>query len=118
MGIINILFKKLIYDRHLKYSKEKINKLQNEKLKKLLKYTFKNSAFYKELYKDRGLDYGDLDNIKLERLPTVNKTMIMENFNDVLTTNHIKKKNIVRFIEQKPNPKEKYKNKYFVVHSS
>ncbi|MDZ7671308.1 MAG: hypothetical protein U5K53_00465 [Halanaerobiales bacterium] len=118
MSIINILFKKFIYDRHLKYSKEKIKKLQDKKLKKLLKYAYKNSVFYNRLYKNEGIGYKDLDNIKLKNLPVVNKKMIMDNFNDVLTINNIKKNDIVKFIENNPNSEKMYKNKYIVVHSS
>ncbi|MGM0445902.1 MAG: phenylacetate--CoA ligase family protein [Bacillota bacterium] len=118
MGIINILLKKFFYDRHLKYSKEDIKVLQDKKFKKLLKYTYKKSSFYKKLYKKSGIDYKELDNIELENLPVVNKKMIMDNFNDVLTINNIKKNDIVKFIEKNPDPKKMYKDKYIVVHSS
>ncbi len=118
MGIVNILIKKFIYDRHLKFSKEKLKKLQDKKLKKILKYAFKNSVFYNRLFKKNGIEYKDLDNIKLKNLPIVNKKMIMDNFNDVLTINNIKKNDIVKFIENNPNPEKMYKNKYIVVHSS
>jgi phenylacetate-CoA ligase len=116
--ILNITLKKFLYDRHLNYSKEKVKKLQNKKFNKLLKYAYQNSSFYNRLYKNEGIEYKDLDNIKLKNLPIVNKKKIMDNFNDVLTINNIKKNDIVKFIENNPNPKKMYKNKYFVVHSS
>jgi len=109
MGILNITLKKFLYDRHLNYSKEKVKKLQNKKFNKLLKYAYQNSSFYNRLYKNEGIEYKDLDNIKLKNLPIVNKKKIMDNFNDVLTINNIKKNDIVKFIENNPNPKKMYK---------
>jgi phenylacetate-coenzyme A ligase PaaK-like adenylate-forming protein len=118
VSIINILLKKFLYDRHLKYNRNEIKNLQQNRLNKLLKYSYQNSSFYNKLYKNHGINYKDLDNIKLKNLPTVNKKKIMDNFNDVLTTNNIRKNEIVKFIEENPDPKKIYKNKFVVVHSS
>ena len=118
MSIINILYNKFIYDKHLKYNRNEIKKFQQKKLNKLLKYSYQNSNFYHNLYKKHGIKYNDLENVKLEDLPTVNKKKIMDNFNDVLTTNNIRKNEIVKFIEKNPDPKSIYKNQYIIIHSS
>ena len=61
----------------------KIKKLQEKRLKKIVKYARKNSAYFNELYKGIG------DNYKLEELPVTNKVDMMKNFDTWITDKNI-----------------------------
>ncbi|MCF8001349.1 MAG: hypothetical protein K9K76_05805, partial [Halanaerobiales bacterium] len=118
MGFINLLYKKFKYDRHLTYSKNEIEKLQREKLINLAKYAYKNSKFYKQLFKSKGITYNKLDNINIKDLPKTNKQLLMENFNDVITVDDINKNEVIDFIDKHQDPTKLLNDKYYVIHSS
>lgn len=80
-----------IYHEYLKFLEdfdtwsleEKID-YQETELQEFLKYTIENSLFYKKLYK--GLDITSIKNVEnLKKLPTVDKEMLRENIEDVVT---------------------------------
>lgn len=118
MGFLNLLFKKIQYDRHLNYSRDKIKQIQRNKLIDLIKYAYKNSEFYKELFRNKGLDRKDFDDMKLEDLPKTNKNLLMENFNEVITINDVDKRKVINFIDKDQDPTELLNDKYYVIHSS
>lgn len=118
MGFLNLLYKKIKYDRHLNYSEGKIKNLQKEKLKKLVKYAYKNSNFYKELFHNNQIKYEDIDEIQIKELPTTTKKAIMDNFDEVVTNKNISKERVINFVDKNPKPYSLMDNKFHVIHSS
>lgn len=118
MGFLNLLFKKYQYDRHLNYSKEKIEKIQRKKLIDLIKYAYNNSPFYKELFRNKDIDFKDLEEIELKDLPKTNKNVLMENFNKVITIDEVNKVDVINFIDNHQYPTKLLNDKYYVIHSS
>ena len=118
MGFLNLLYQKFKYDRHLNFREEEIKKLQKEKLKKLVKYAYQNSAFYKELFNNKQIRYEDLDQVQLKDLPTTNKKDIMDNFDEVVTDKNISKKKVINFVDKNPKPTSLMDNNYHIIHSS
>jgi phenylacetate-CoA ligase len=101
-----------------KKSREKILQLQEKKFRKMIKFAYKNSSFYQDLYRSKGISEKDLGVIKIDDLPIVDKDVIMDNFDDVVTTQDINKQGILDFLEKSKDPNELYLNKYHVVHTS
>ncbi|MGM0437378.1 MAG: hypothetical protein ACQEQD_03810 [Bacillota bacterium] len=118
MGILRTAYYNLKLNRNLKKSKEEIKNLQDKKLRKLLFYAYDNSNFYKNLYNEKGIKRKDLNDIKLENLPVVNKEIIMKNFDEIITKKNVTKKKIENFLEKQQNPTELYNNKYRIIHTS
>jgi len=83
-----------------KRSREKILCLQEKKFRKMIKFAYKNSSFYHDLYRSKGISERDLDVIKIDDLPVVDKDGIMDNFDDVITTQDIDKQSILDFLEK------------------
>jgi phenylacetate-CoA ligase len=103
---------------HEKQSRKTILNLQEKKFRNILKFAFKHSEFYHNLYNSNGITEDNLDTIRIDELPIVDKNIIMNNFDDVITTNHITKQDIMNFLEKSKDPNELFKNKYHVVHTS
>jgi len=118
MGFLNLLFKKFSYDKNLNKSETYIKKMQSVKLKNLVKYAFRNSNFYKKILLDHNIEYQDIDDIGLKDLPTTNKKMIMNNFDEVVTDQNLNKEKVIDFIDNNPEPSALLENKYHVIHSS
>ena len=118
MGIFRIIYYNLKLNKNLQKSREEMKNLQNKKLQKLLFYAYDNSTFYKNLYKENGIKRKDLNDIKLEELPVVNKKIIMENFDKIITKKNITRKKVENFLENKEAPTELYNNKFRIIHTS
>lgn len=115
MTLIRSFFELKIHER---YSRQKILALQHKKFRKILKFAYKNSKFYHDLYVSNGIDEKDLDTIELEKIPVVDKNNIMQHFNDVLTVDDLKIKELLEFIDESKNPNDLFKNRYHVIHTS
>ncbi len=97
---------------------EQVQQLQDQRLKKLLKHTVANSRFYRRFYREHGINEGDLDEVRVEDLPIIDKNIMMENYDDFVTDPAIKQAGLEAFINESPTPGSKYKKKYSVVHTS
>ena len=102
MGFLNLLFKKFSYDKNLNKSEADIKKMQSVKLKNLVKYAFRHSNFYQKIILDQNIEYEDIDDIDLKDLPTTNKKMIMNNFDEVVTDQNLSKEKVINFIDNNP----------------
>lgn len=118
MGIPRILYYKFKLDRNLKKTRQQIKELQEKKLHNLLFYAYDHSKFYQKLYQKNDITRNDLSEIKIEELPVVNKEMVMNNFNDIVTRKNISREKVEKFLEEKPAPTSLLENKYRVIHTS
>ncbi len=103
---------------HEKKTREGMLRLREKKFRRMVKYAYHHSKFYHDLYTSKGITKQMLDTIKIEDLPVVDKEMIMEHFDAVLTTDDVSKKEVVDFLDVSKNPDELFKKKYHVIHSS
>ena len=101
-----------------KRSRSSILKLQEKKFRKIFKFAYNNSKFYNELYSSKGIKKTDLSTIDIDKIPPVDKDLIIDNFNDVVTTKDIRKEEVLEFLEKSKDPNELLKGKYHVVHTS
>ena len=118
MGIFRTIYYNLKLNRNLKKSKAEIKNLQEKKFRKLLFHAYDNSKFYRELYEENGIKRKDLNDIKIKDLPLVNKKMIMENFDKIITKENLNRKKVEEFLESKEAPTNLYNNKYRIINTS
>ncbi len=89
---------------------------QQTELKKLLEYTLARSSFYRDLYKDHRLDTME----DFFTLPTINKKIMMDHFNE-LNTCGLDKDDVLDFALEKEKNKDYegyYQDRYVVGLSS
>ena len=89
-----------------------LKKLQDKRLKKIVKYARENSAYFNELYKDIG------DNFKLEDLPVTNKIDMMKCFDDWITDKNITSERIEEYTKNIDNVGRMIDNKYLIFKTS
>ena len=118
MSMLTIIKNYFHLNSNLHKSREKILKLRESKFRKILKHAYNNSKFYNSFYKSHGIKKEDLDKIKIEDLPIIDKKIVMENFNDIITTKDVKLKEVEEFLNVNSNPNDLFKNKYHIIHSS
>jgi phenylacetate-coenzyme A ligase PaaK-like adenylate-forming protein len=109
MGLMGAMFNT---KRASKMSREKIIKLQNKRLKKLVKYARSNSSYFEELYKDIGSKF------ELKDLSVVNKVDMMNNFNRYVTDDNINLTKIEEFTSNVDNVGHLINEKYLISKTS
>ena len=90
MSLIGKMLKTRNGDR---WSREKLDTVQQKRLRKLVQYARENSPYYRERYANLGTEY------TLSDLPPVTKSEMMANFDDVLTDRRITMERINAFTE-------------------
>lgn len=117
MSKFNIIYNFLKLHMNEKKSQKSINKLQNKKFRKLLRYTFKHSSYYRNLFEKNGITAKDLKTIRLSQIPTTNKNEFMENFDSLVTVRDITQEKLRSFDENSAVSRESM-NGFHVIHSS
>lgn len=101
-----------------KKSRKYILYLREKKFRKILKFAYKNSKFYHDLYSSHGISFDDLDTINIEKLPVIDKEVIMDNFDKLVIVDNVTLREIKNFLDINKTTNDLFKNKYHVIHSS
>lgn len=94
------------------YSRDKLSRVQKDRLKELVRYARENSLFYKGLYKNIG------EGFSLEDLPPVSKPELMANFDHVVTDRHVTMERIDEFCTDPDHVGRMLDGKYLVFRTS
>jgi len=95
-----------------KLSRNKLEKLQNKRLQKLVKFARNNSPYFKNLY--ARVD----EKFKLQDLPVTNKIDMMQNFDNWLTDSNVTLDKIEDFMLNTDNVGRMINGKYLVFKTS
>ena len=98
--------------------KEQIEKLQKKKLEKMLLYAYDHSPYYRKAFEAEGIFRENIRTMPLERFPVLDKGILMEHFDELVTDRSLKQEELLRFDEGSEDGGEMYLGKYHVVHSS
>lgn len=105
-------------NKNQKLSSHEIKLLQEKKFKKLLAHALIHSKFYKNYYGERGITIDKINEISLEDLPIIDKKIVMENYDDLICDQVLKRKDVEEFINNPLNQNKKYKDNYNIICSS
>ena len=104
--------------KNVKLSAEKMRSLQDEKLRKLLRFAWEHSAYYRAAFEKAGITEEQLDTLPLSCFPTIDKQMLLEHFDELVTVPDFKQENLREFDAGEAADRKPYQGKYHVVHSS
>ncbi len=104
--------------KNVKLSAEKMRSLQDEKLRKLLRFAWEHSAYYRAAFEKAGITEEQLDTLPLSCFPTIEKQMLLEHFDELVTVPDLKQENLREFDAGEAADRKPYQGKYHVVHSS
>ncbi|MCF6807427.1 hypothetical protein L3V79_03350 [Thiotrichales bacterium 19S9-12] len=112
---IKALFSLYLKDKH---SPAHHKEIVSNKERKIIQLGWRKSDFYRDYWYSHGIRESHLCELSINDLPLVDKTMLMQNFDHVVTNKRIKKNELETWIDQNTNYDELYLNKYHVVHTS
>lgn len=91
---------------------------QNRRLRRLLRHAYARSPFYRRHYRSAGIREGDLDAVPIRDIPTITKSELMDNFDELVCDAAVRREDLERFIADPSTPGRKYLGRFAVVHSS
>lgn len=104
--------------KNVKLSADKMRSLQDRKLRKLLRYAWNHSAYYRTAFECVGITEEQLDTLPLSCFPTIDKQALLEHFDELVTVPDLKQENLREFDAGEAADRKPYQGKYHVVHSS
>lgn len=104
--------------KQTRLSPENMKKLQDVKLRKLLHYVWNHSVYYRRTFEHAGITEDQLDELPLSCFPTLDKKLLLEHFDELITLPDVTQEDLRRFDEATEADRNPYEGKYHVVHSS
>lgn len=80
MALSRILYYNFKLNHNVRKDRGTILKQRENKFRRLLKYAFHHSDFYRKYYTDHGIHSEDLENIDIKDLPAIDKKVMMDHF--------------------------------------
>ncbi len=100
-----------------KKSANQMKDIQEKKLRRLLSYAWEHSDYYRRTFTDAGITANQLSTLPLSAFPTINKKILMEHFDELITVADINQEELRSFDAEESMDQKTFRN-YHVVHSS
>lgn len=104
--------------KNSRITSEEMKDLQNKKLRAMLHYAWEHSDFYRRSYKKAGISENELDTLPLSAFPSIDKSILMEHFDELVTVSQLRQEDLRKFDADVEASRKPYLDKYHVVHSS
>lgn len=118
MGSLNTLWQVRKLEKAQRRSIHEIERVRAERFGRILKHALTNSRFYREYYGDHGINLDNAHEIPIERIPTIDKNFMMENFDDFVCDPKLKRAELEKFVSDPAHRCRSYLGRYHVVHTS
>jgi phenylacetate-CoA ligase len=115
---INVALKMFAIKKAERLSAVQLQNLQAKRFKKLLRHVLTYSRFYQWYYKKHGIGIENIEYISVKDLPPISKELMMDHYDDLVCDRFLKRKDLEDFLSRSKEPREKYRNKYTVIHTS
>ena len=79
----------IISKRSLRKPAERLEALQENKLRKMLRYVYDNSDYYRRAFTIAGITEKNIDTAALTEFPTTDKNILMNNFDSLVTVRDV-----------------------------
>lgn len=118
MNYFNLLYKLYQSKKNTKRSRDNILKLQEEKLREILEYSFRNSSYYHRVFEVNGITEENIRQRPISSFPTLDKATFIQYFDEIVTDDTLNQNELQLFDEDIDSNQTTYKGQYHVVHSS
>ena len=117
MNYAKVLLDLYSLKRNEKKSAEKMRELQDKKLRKMLHFAWQHSEYYRNAFEHAGITEARIDSLPLSAFPTIDKTILIEHFDELVTVPGLKQEELRKFDAKGSMEQKTYRNCH-VVHSS
>lgn len=117
MNYVKMLLDLWRLKRNEKKTAEGMKRTQSEKLQKVLLHAWDHSAFYRRRFETAGITREKLVRLPLSVFPTINKKILMEHFDELVTVPDVKQAELRKFDATESMAQKTFRG-YHVIHSS
>ncbi|MDE7244144.1 MAG: phenylacetate--CoA ligase family protein [Oscillospiraceae bacterium] len=118
MNYLKLLWDLAALKRNEKKNPAQIRVLQEKKLRKLLRFAYEHSPYYRDTFAQAGITEKELDTAPLSAFPTLDKAELLSNFDRLITVKDLTQEALRRFDAEAAADRSPYLGRYHVVHSS
>lgn len=118
MRYFSLLWKLFAMKKNEKKNRGQMKALQERKLREMLSFAYEKSPYYREAFERVGIDSQAVMTAPLSSFPKMNKALLMENFDRLVTVQDLSQEELRRFDAEAFIEEKTFKGKYHVVHSS
>jgi len=104
--------------KQAKMPRGQVKAMQEQKLRSMLEYAWEHSAYYRRTFEKAGINRDELQTRALSDFPTMDKTVLMEHFDELVTVPDLRQEDLRKFDAEEQTGRKPYLGKYHVVHSS
>lgn len=97
MNYFNLLWNLYQLKRNTGMRREQLITLQEKKLRELLVYAYDNSTYYHRVFEEAGITRKQIPLMPLSAFPVLDKQLLMEHFNELVTVSDLKQEDLRRF---------------------
>ena len=101
--------------RNAKLTTAAFKAAQLEKFRRLARHANAHADYYAQIIKDRGID---IESCVPSDFPVLTKSILMENFDRIVTDPRVTKQAISNFLAQSHDPTDRFLGRYRVIHTS
>lgn len=101
-----------------KITREQMKDLQEKKLRNMLSFAYEKSPYYRRVFHEAGIDGSRVLTLPLQSFPVINKALLMEHFDELITVRDVSQELLRRFDANTALKERTFQGKYHVVHSS
>lgn len=117
MNIISLITQLQKFKNDSSLTSLKVKELSAQRFTSLVQKAYKTSDFYHDLYSSHGIKYKDIADMIPSDFPIIDKSMVMDNFDSLITDKSITHRDVEKFITSDFNPNHRYKGNV-VIHTS
>lgn len=115
-GFFSTVFKaRREFSQNQKLTRAELEALKLEKFRKLALHAQQNSPYYKRIISENSIDVANCTPLDF---PILTKSMLVENFDDIVTDRRISKDSISEFLSHSTDPNNLLFDQFHVVHTS
>ncbi|WP_456271181.1 phenylacetate--CoA ligase family protein [Bacillus sp. AK031] len=118
MNYLHLLWNLYKLKRNSTKTKAQIQSLQDKKLRRVLEYAYDNSSYYNRTFREANITREEIHELPLSSFPTIDKTLVLEHFDELITVNDLNQEELRKFDEEETIEQKTFKGNYHVVHSS
>ncbi len=118
MNYLKLLWNLYQLKNNTKKTVLEIQTLQETKLRKMLLYAYTHSKYYHRTFSQVGITEENINSVPLSSFPTIDKSMLLQNFDDLVTVSDLKQSELYQFDIENEIDRKPFKGKYHIVHSS
>lgn len=118
MNVVTTLWQLSRLQANVRKSRDEIKALQARKLRRMLRYAYEHSAYYRSSFEAAGIGPDALETLPLSRFPTIDKTTLLTHFDQLVTVPDLTQDGMRAFDARGAVSRAPYLGRYHVVHSS